>query len=38
MAVDRRMGDIWLVAKHPGDAEYKSAVEQALMKIPFPAE
>jgi hypothetical protein len=35
MPVDRRMGDIWLVAKHPGDVKYKSAVEQALMKIPF---
>jgi hypothetical protein len=35
MPIDRRMGDIWLVAKHPGDAKYKSAVEQALMKIPF---
>ena len=35
MPVDRRMGDIWLVAKQPDDAKYKSAVEQALMKIPF---
>ncbi len=35
MPVDRRMGDIWLVAKHPGSAKYKSAVEQALMKIPI---
>jgi hypothetical protein len=35
MPFDRRMGDIWLVAKNPGDAKYKSAVEQALMKIPF---
>ncbi len=35
MPVDRRMGDIWLVAEHPGDAKYKSTVEQALMKIPF---
>lgn len=35
MPVDRRMGDIWLVASHPGDVKFKSAVEQALMKIPF---
>ncbi|MGH7951039.1 MAG: hypothetical protein ACREFE_03845 [Limisphaerales bacterium] len=35
MPIDRRMGDIWLFAKQPGDAKYKSAVEQALMKIPF---
>jgi hypothetical protein len=35
MPIDRRMGDIWLVAKHPGDAKYKSVVQQALMKIPF---
>lgn len=34
MPVDRRMGDVWLVASHPGDAKYKSAFEQALMKIP----
>ena len=32
--VDRRMGDIWLLASHPGDAKYKSAVQQALLKIP----
>ena len=35
MFEDRRMGDIWLVASQPGDNQYKSAVEQALMKIPF---
>jgi hypothetical protein len=35
MPFDRRMGDIWLIAKNPGDAKYRSAVEQALMKIPF---
>lgn len=35
MPFDGRMGDIWLLAKYPGDAKYKSAVEQALMKIPF---
>jgi hypothetical protein len=32
---DRRAGDIWLLASHPGDARYKSAVQQALLKIPF---
>ncbi|HEX4351114.1 MAG TPA: hypothetical protein VH251_12035, partial [Verrucomicrobiae bacterium] len=26
--------DIWLLAEHPGDAKYKSAVQQALMKLP----
>lgn len=31
---DRRMGDIWLLASHPGDAKYKSAVQQALLTIP----
>lgn len=35
MTTDRRMGDIWLVASHPGDAKYRSAVEQALLQIPF---
>lgn len=30
---DRRAGDIWLLAEHPGDARYKSAVQQALLKI-----
>jgi hypothetical protein len=34
MPIDRRMGDIWLVASQTGDARYKSAVEQGLMKIP----
>lgn len=32
---DRRAGDIWLLASHPGDAKYKSAVQQALLKIPI---
>jgi len=32
---DRRAGDIWLLAEHPGDAKFKSAVQQALMKIPI---
>ena len=35
MSIDRRMGDVWLVAKQTGDAKYKGTVEQALMKIPF---
>ena len=35
IAADRRAGDIWLLASHPGDAKYKSAVQQALMQIPF---
>jgi hypothetical protein len=32
---DRRAGDIWLLASHPGDARYRSAVQQALLKIPI---
>jgi hypothetical protein len=32
---DRRAGDIWLLAEQPGDAQYKSAVQQALLKIPM---
>lgn len=32
---DRRAGDIWLLASQPGDAKYKSAVQQALLKIPI---
>jgi len=31
---DRRRGDIWLLAEQPGDAKFKSAVQQALLKIP----
>ena len=31
---DRRKSDIWLLAEHPGDAKHKSAVQQALMKLP----
>ncbi|HVM61344.1 MAG TPA: hypothetical protein VMV72_10805 [Verrucomicrobiae bacterium] len=31
---DRRMGDIWLLASHPGDAKYKSAVQQAVLRLP----
>jgi hypothetical protein len=29
---DKRAHDIWLLASQPGDAEYKSAVQQALMR------
>ena len=31
--VDRRNNDIWLLAEHPGDAHYKSVVQQTLMQI-----
>jgi hypothetical protein len=31
---DKRNADIWLLAEHPGDAKYKSIVQQALMKVP----
>lgn len=31
---DRRGSDIWIWASHPGDAKYKSIVQQALMKLP----
>ena len=34
VSVDRRAGDIWLLAEHPGDAKFKGAVQQALLKIP----
>ena len=27
-------GDIWLHAWHPGDATYKSTVQQAVLKLP----
>lgn len=30
----KRSGDIWLLASHPGDQQYKSAVQQANMRIP----
>lgn len=35
MDADRRSGDIWLLASQPGDARYKSAVQQALLQIPL---
>ncbi len=31
---DKRAQDIWLLASHPGDAQYKSAVQQAVLKFP----
>jgi len=31
---DRRNADLWLLAEQPGDAKYKSAVQQALLKLP----
>ena len=30
---DRRQHDIWLLASHPGDAVYKSAVQQSLLRL-----
>jgi hypothetical protein len=33
-ANDRRTSDIWLLASHPGDARYKSAVQQAVIHLP----
>ncbi len=30
----RRTGDIWLLAEHPGDRKFKSAVQQSLLHIP----
>lgn len=35
ISADRRAGDIWLLASHPGDVNYKSAVQQGLLTIPF---
>lgn len=32
----KRTNDIWLMAKSAGDSEYKSAVQQADMRIAFP--
>lgn len=31
--VDDRNHDIWLLARHPGDGQFKSAVQQALLKL-----
>jgi hypothetical protein len=30
---DRRNNDIWILASHPGDENYKSAVQQAMVRI-----
>jgi hypothetical protein len=30
---DRRNNDIWILASHPGDDQYKSAVQQALFRL-----
>jgi hypothetical protein len=35
LSFDRRAGDLWLLAEHPGDDKFKSAVQQALLKIPI---
>ena len=32
---EKRTGDIWLMASHPGDKNYKSTVQQFNMRIPF---
>lgn len=31
---DARDHDIWLLASHPGDGEFKGAVQQALLRVP----
>lgn len=31
---DRRNFDIWVWASHPGDAQYKSMVQQAMIRVP----
>ena len=30
----KRSGEVWFQAEHPGDARYKRAVQQALMRVP----
>jgi hypothetical protein len=35
---DRRNFDIWVWASHPGDARYKSMVQQAMIRVPQNAE
>ena len=32
---EKRTGDVWLMASHPGDKNYKSTVQQFNMRIPF---
>ncbi len=34
----RRTGDIWLLASHNGDADYKSSVQQFTLRIPIRNE
>ena len=34
----KRSNEIWLMATHPGDAEYKRAVQQAVLHIPLRNE
>jgi hypothetical protein len=31
----RRSSEIWLMASHPGDGEYKRAVQQAVLRLPL---
>ena len=38
MNSERRTGDIWLLAGHPGDKKYKSSVQQFTMRIPLRNE
>lgn len=35
---DRRNFDIWVWASHPGDAKYKSMVQQAMIRVPQNTE
>lgn len=35
---DKRDHDIWFLASHPGDAGFKGAVQQALLRVPRFAE
>ena len=35
---DKRDHDIWLLASHPGDSNYKGAVQQAQLRLPRFAE
>lgn len=35
---DSRTSEVWLLAQNPGDAHYKSAVQQALLKVPRNAD
>jgi hypothetical protein len=34
MTDSRRTGEIWFMAEHPGDRKFKSAVQQAQMRVP----